>query len=58
MSPRKYMEFVVAGSCIDGNCDCKQYDGVMSNEEDIKHEPPLHKDCQCYLAMWKAVKEN
>jgi hypothetical protein len=39
--------FVVAGPCLTGQCDCREYAGLV-----IEHGgalPPRHEGCSCYF---------
>jgi hypothetical protein len=39
--------FVVAGSCVTGPCDCREFAGLV-----IEHDgalPPRHGGCTCYF---------
>jgi len=35
------MKIVVAGRCLNGNCDCKELDGLNTESYDY---PPYHDD--------------
>lgn len=45
----------VAGSCIDGDCDCRQFDGLPATKDCM---PPFHKECTCVVHITFAESKD
>lgn len=43
-------QIVVAGICVDGDCECMKYDGKMITDKTPKGLlPPYHEECSCFI---------
>ena len=48
-------KIIVSGSCLDGDCECAQYNGA--DPEEVGY-PPFHNECSCYVTEDEAEDNN